>query len=125
MTSNFSMSYMQLLFWFQMIIPYHRDHYTFMRLKVCGDLGQVLFTPYYLKDEESIRKAMQHSNVVINLIGRQWETRNFSFEDVNIEGPARLARIAREMGVKRFIHISDINARENPKVRQSIKPNCA
>eukprot|EP00095_Tigriopus_kingsejongensis_P005589 maker-scaffold12_size759060-snap-gene-6.21 protein:Tk05589 transcript:maker-scaffold12_size759060-snap-gene-6.21-mRNA-1 annotation:"nadh dehydrogenase 1 alpha subcomplex subunit mitochondrial precursor" len=99
----------------QMILPYHRDHYTFMRLKVCGDLGQVLFNPYSLQDEESIRESMKYSNVVINLVGRQWETRNFSFQDINVEAPAKMARIAREMGVKRFIHISDINARENPK----------
>ena len=39
----------------QMIIPYHGEHYDSMRLKVCGDLGQVLFTPYNLKDEESIK----------------------------------------------------------------------
>ncbi len=28
---------------------------------------------------------MQHSNVVVNLIGREFETRNFSFQDVNVE----------------------------------------
>jgi nucleoside-diphosphate-sugar epimerase len=59
---------------------------------------------------------MAHSNVVINCIGREWPTRNFSLEEVNIHGPARLARIARESGVKRFVHISAINAREQPKV---------
>jgi NADH dehydrogenase (ubiquinone) 1 alpha subcomplex subunit 9 len=39
----------------QMIIPYRGDHYRQMRLKVCGDLGQVLFSPYDLRDEEAIR----------------------------------------------------------------------
>ena len=29
---------------------------------------------FHLKDEESVRKAVQHSNVVINLIGRDYET---------------------------------------------------
>jgi NADH dehydrogenase (ubiquinone) 1 alpha subcomplex subunit 9 len=59
---------------------------------------------------------MQHSNVVVNLIGRDWATRNFSLEEVNVTGPARLARIARECGVERFVHISNINAREKPEV---------
>jgi len=99
----------------QFIVPYHGDHYDVMRLKVCGDLGQVLFTPYYLKDEESCRKAMQHSDVVINLIGREYETRNYKFEDINIHGPKMLARLARECGVQNFIHISALNAREKPK----------
>ncbi len=100
----------------QIIIPYRSDPYDSLRLKVCGDLGQVLFTRYDLRDEESIRKAMKYSEVVINLVGRNFETSNFKFKDVNTDGPARLARIAREMGVKRFIHISSINASENPEV---------
>jgi len=107
----------------QFIVPYHGDHYDVMRLKVCGDLGQVLFTPYYLKDEESCRKAMQHSDVVINLIGREYETRNYKFEDVNIHGPKMLARLARECGVQNFIHISAINAREKPKRLFMPKPS--
>jgi len=99
----------------QMIIPYKGDFYDTQRLKVCGDLGQVLFTPYHLKDEESIRKSMKYSDVVVNCIGREYETRNFKFKDVNVTGPATLARIAKEMGVKRFIHISSINASDKPE----------
>jgi len=41
-----------------------------------GDLTQlILFTPFYLQDEASIRKAMEYSNVVTNLAGREWETK--------------------------------------------------
>merc|ERR1711936_632843 len=99
----------------QMIIPYRGDFYDVQRLKVCGDLGQVLFTPYHLKDEESIKKAMKYSDVVINATGREYETLNFKFKDINVTGPALLAKCAREMGVKRFIHISSINASDNPQ----------
>ena len=107
----------------QFIVPYRGDHYDVLRLKVCGDLGQVLFTPYNLKDEESCRKAMMHSDVVINLAGREYETMNFKFEDVNIHGPKLLARLARECGVKSFIHISALNAREKPKRLFMPKPS--
>lgn len=100
----------------QIIIPYRGDYYAAQRLKVAGDLGQVLFSPYDLRDEESIRTAMKYSDVVVNLVGREFETRNFKFHDVHVTGAATLARIAREMGVKRFIHISSINASENPTV---------
>jgi len=75
----------------------------------------VLFCPFELKDEDSIRRAVQHSTIVINLIGRGIETSNFSFEDVNITGPAAIARICREMGVKRLVHMSSINARAEPE----------
>jgi len=82
---------------------------------MCGDLGQVLFFPFELKDDESLRKVMQYSNVVINLVGRDYETRNFSFQDVHVDGPRRMARIAKEAGVERFIHMSHLNATANPQ----------
>jgi NADH dehydrogenase (ubiquinone) 1 alpha subcomplex subunit 9 len=59
---------------------------------------------------------MRYSNIVVNLIGKQYETRNFKFKDVNVDGARRIARIAREEGVERLIHISAINAREKPDV---------
>jgi len=99
----------------QMIFPYRGEHYKMMRLKPIGDLGQVLFAPFELKDEDSIRKVVSHSNIVINLIGRDWETKNFSYEDVNVTGPQRIARICKEAGVERLVHMSHINARENPE----------
>jgi NADH dehydrogenase (ubiquinone) 1 alpha subcomplex subunit 9 len=58
---------------------------------------------------------MKYSDIVINATGREYETRNFKFHDINVKGPANLARMAREMGVKRFVHISSINAKENPQ----------
>lgn len=98
----------------QLIIPYRGDAYEALRLRVCGDLGQVLFQPFNLKDEEAIEKAVRYSNVVINLVGRDWETRNFNFNDVHVEGARRLARISKEAGVKKFIHVSALNCSENP-----------
>ncbi len=97
-----------------MIVPYRSDAYEVRQLKLMGDLGQVLFQPFHLEDEEALRKAMKYSNVVINLIGRDWETKHFSFEKVHVEGARRLARIAREMGVEKFVHMSALNATPSP-----------
>lgn len=99
----------------QMILPYRGDNYEVGPLKLTGDLGQVLFHPFDLKDEDSIRRAVKYSNVVINLIGRDWETKNYKFEDVNVHGARRLARISREMGVEKFIHLSALNATPKPE----------
>jgi NADH dehydrogenase (ubiquinone) 1 alpha subcomplex subunit 9 len=102
---------------FQLILPYRGDHYDALRLKLVGDLGQVLFAPYDLRDEESIKKAIRYSNVVINLVGRDWETKNFSFDDAHVKGARTLARLAQEAGVEKFIHVSALNVTSNPKVR--------
>lgn len=88
-----------------------------------GDLGQVWFQPFDLRDEDSIRQSVKYSNVVINLIGRDWETKNFKFDDVHVKGARRLARISREMGVEKFIHVSALNATPKPAVRFSVMFN--
>lgn len=98
-----------------MVLPYRGDTMDLLRLRVSGDLGQIYFTPYNLKDEDSIRKAVKYSNVVVNLVGRDWETKNFKFNDVHVEGARRLARISKECGVDRFIHISALNASDDPE----------
>lgn len=41
--------------------------------------------------------------------------RNFSFNEVHVNGPRRLARIAHECGVEKFIHFSALNASPRPQ----------
>lgn len=77
----------------QMILPYRGDHCEAIRLKVSGDLGQVLFHFYHLQDEKAIREAVKYSNVVINLVGREFETKNFKFNDVHVTGARNIARL--------------------------------
>ncbi|KAL0123306.1 hypothetical protein PUN28_005683 [Cardiocondyla obscurior] len=97
----------------QLILPYRGDMYDCMPLKLCGDLGQILFHPFHLRDEESIRKCIKYSNVVINLIGRDYETKNFTFHEVHVEGARRLARLCKEANVEHFIHMSALNLGDN------------
>ncbi|XP_029644047.1 NADH dehydrogenase [ubiquinone] 1 alpha subcomplex subunit 9, mitochondrial [Octopus sinensis] len=99
----------------QVIVPYRGEASEVLRLKLCGDLGQILFFPYNLRDDESIQKVMKYSNVVINMVGRDWETRNFKFNDVHVDGARRIARLARECGVERLIHFSSLNASPDPQ----------
>ncbi|CAF0967108.1 unnamed protein product [Adineta steineri] len=107
----------------QIIVPYRGDVYGLRELRVLGDLGQILFTPFHGKDEASIRRALEHSNVVINLIGRQSETRNFSYDDVHVKMSRTIARLSRECGVQRLIHFSALNASPNPPAIIFRKPS--
>lgn len=56
---------------------------------------------------------MRHSDVVYNLVGRDWETKNFSYTDVHATAAGDIARIAREEGVDRLVHVSHLNADVN------------
>ncbi|NXV49715.1 NDUA9 dehydrogenase, partial [Uria aalge] len=94
----------------QVIIPYRCDQYDLMYLRPMGDLGQLLFLEWDSKDKDSIRRAVEHSNVVINLVGKEWETKNFSFEDEFVNIPKSIAQITREAGVETLVHISHLNA---------------
>lgn len=98
-----------------MIIPYRGDFYDAARLKVAGDLGQVLFLPYDVRDYESVLKAMKYSNVVINLIGRDWETKNFKMDDVHVKAARTIAKAAKESGVQKLIHMSALNCSPKPQ----------
>ncbi|KAL1129932.1 hypothetical protein AAG570_012876, partial [Ranatra chinensis] len=99
----------------QLVLPYRGDAGEMLRLKLVGDLGQVLFQPYSIRDDDSIRKAISYSNVVINLVGREWETKNFTFDDVHEHWPRKLAKMCREQGIEKLIHVSALNASEFPE----------
>ncbi|XP_054856642.1 NADH dehydrogenase [ubiquinone] 1 alpha subcomplex subunit 9, mitochondrial [Eublepharis macularius] len=94
----------------QVIIPYRCDPYDMMYLRPMGDLGQLLFMEWDTRDKDSIRRALECSNVVINLVGKEWETRNFTYEDVFVNIPRDIARLSREAGVEKLIHVSHLNA---------------
>ncbi|XP_019320345.1 NADH dehydrogenase [ubiquinone] 1 alpha subcomplex subunit 9, mitochondrial [Panthera pardus] len=94
----------------QVIIPYRCEAYDTMHLRPMGDLGQIIFLEWNGKDKDSIRRAVKHSNVVINLVGRDWETKNFDFEDVFVKIPQAIAQVSKEAGVEKFIHVSHLNA---------------
>ncbi|XP_044517015.1 NADH dehydrogenase [ubiquinone] 1 alpha subcomplex subunit 9, mitochondrial-like [Gracilinanus agilis] len=94
----------------QVIVPYRCEPYDITYLKPMGDLGQLIFLEWNAKIRSSIQRALEHSNVVINLLGRDWETKNFDFSDVFATIPQSIARLAKEAGVETFIHVSHLNA---------------
>ncbi|CAI2165222.1 7179_t:CDS:10 [Funneliformis geosporum] len=96
----------------QVVVPY-RDEDSKRHLKVTGDLGQIVSTEFDLRNEQNIIEAVRHSDIVYNLIGRDYETKNFTFEKVHIEGAERIAKICKELGVSRLVHMSALNADVN------------
>ncbi|XP_058045995.1 NADH dehydrogenase [ubiquinone] 1 alpha subcomplex subunit 9, mitochondrial isoform X1 [Ahaetulla prasina] len=94
----------------QVVIPYRCDEYDLLYLRPMGDLGQLIFMEWNSHDKDSTRRALENSHVVINLVGRDWETRNFKYEDVFISIPRDIARLSKEAGVEKLIHFSHLNS---------------
>ncbi|KAI9363766.1 hypothetical protein BD770DRAFT_469680 [Pilaira anomala] len=95
------------------VVIANRDPDESRHLKVTGDLGQIIPLEFNLKDKETLVECVRHSDVVYNLIGRDYETKNYSFNDVNAEGARRLAEACAENGVSKFIQVSALNASED------------
>lgn len=87
-------------------------------LKVAGDLGVVNFVEFDFRNVQSIEDAVKNSDIVYNLIGREYETKNFSYDDVHVEGAKRIAEAVDKYNVPRFVHVSAFNANSSDKVSQ-------
>ena len=94
----------------QVSAPYRGDELNSRHLRPMGDLGQVVPVPFDLRDEDSISDAMKGMDVVVNLMGKHYETHNFSYDDVHRGGAAKLAQLAKENHVRHFVHVSALGA---------------
>jgi len=91
------------------VVPFRGELSAINHLKPAGDIGQIVpiwYSPYH---KESIRRAIQHSSLVINMIGASRETKNYSLEDANIETARNIAEVCAEKDV-RYIHLSAMGA---------------
>lgn len=104
-------------------------------LKPMFDLGNAAFYFYEGRDEASMEAAMEGCDVVVNMVGKRYETKsllptddvgnfkpmggsrvNYSYKEVNVDIAGRLARAATKMGVTQFIHVSALAA-ANPDTK--------
>ncbi|KAJ4001707.1 39kDa subunit of Ndufa9, NADH ubiquinone oxidoreductase [Lentinula boryana] len=110
----------------QVIIPY-RDEDEKRHLKPMGDLGQIVPMEWDIRNENQIAECVRHSDIVFNLVGRDYATkcvfhlivtctpkfllfRSFDFTSVQVDGAERIARVTAQSGVPRFVHVSHLNA---------------
>ena len=63
-----------------------------------------------LHDEASVAAALAGAYGAVNAVSLYVETGRASFDAVHVDGAARLAKCAREVGVERLVHVSGIGA---------------
>lgn len=92
------------------------------------DLGQLGLIPFSPRDDASIIESIQRSDIVINLIGKHYETKhlvptrradgklsriNYDFNEVHCDIARRIARLTKQAGIETLIHVSALSADAN------------
>lgn len=79
-------------------------------VRTYGVVGQVEPILCNIRDDASVRAAMQGADAAVNCVGILTESGKNGFDAVQSEGAERVARIAAEEGVARLVQISAIGA---------------
>ena len=79
-------------------------------LQPMGDVGQIMAVQANLRNEDSIRRAVDGASAVVISVGVLASGGRQTFGALHAEGPGLVAKAARAAGVKRLVHISAIGA---------------
>lgn len=79
-------------------------------LQPMGVVGQIFPVQANLRFADSVARAVDGADVVINAVGILAPTGAQSFEAIHVEGAARIAKAAKAAGADRLVHISAIGA---------------
>jgi len=65
-----------------------------------------------ISDKQALSSALKDADAVINLIGVLHQSRRSSFNNMHQQLPAQLAAICIDLGIKRLLHMSSLQAAE-------------
>lgn len=82
-------------------------------LQPMGGVGQIHAVQANLRYPESVARAVEGSDAVVNLVGLLYKSGRQTFDAVHVEGARAVARAAREARVKMMVHVSAIGADAN------------
>ena len=85
-----------------------RDPEGAMQLRPLGDVGQIGIVQANARNEDSIARAVQGADAVINLCGILYQKGQQTFQAVHCDGAQAIAAAAKAAGAKRLVHVSAI-----------------
>jgi len=84
-----------------------------MFLLPAGFPGQIQLFKANVNDEESVARALEGADAVVNLVGVLYGSGEQGFEALHSDALARLAKLARAAGIADFVHLSALGADSN------------
>jgi NADH dehydrogenase len=79
-------------------------------LQPLGSVGQIHAVQANLRDEASVRRAVEGADGVVNLVGILQQSGKQSFDAVQAKGAGTIAKAARDAGVRSLVHVSALGA---------------
>lgn len=79
-------------------------------LQPMGGVGQIMPVQANLRYPDSVHRAVEGADAVVNLVGILFETGRQSFSAVQADGPKVIAEAAKRCGATSLVHVSAIGA---------------
>ena len=90
-------------------VPMRRPHLG-LDLKVIGNVGQVQLVQANLRYPDSVARAVEGADAVVNLVAVLAESGQQTFDALHVEGARTLAQACADQGIDDLVHISAIGA---------------
>lgn len=85
-------------------------------LRLAGDPGQIQLVQANLRVASSVQRAMEHADIVVNLVGLLYEKGPQNFRKIHIDGAQGIADAAKAHGIRHVVHVSAIGADDTSRV---------
>ena len=92
-----------------------RDTESAMFLKPMGNVGQIVPVQVDITDDSAVRGAVAGAHAVVNLVGILFQRKKGQFDAIHHQAAGRIARLAKEAGVARYVHMSALGADADSK----------
>jgi uncharacterized protein YbjT (DUF2867 family) len=79
-------------------------------LRVMGDVGQIQLVQANVRNADSVARALEGADGVVNLVGILFEKGKQTFDSTQGEGANTVATAAAAAGIARYVHMSAIGA---------------
>lgn len=79
-------------------------------LQPMGGVGQIHAVQANLRYPESVARAVEGSDAVVNLVGLLYKSGPQTFEAIHVDGARAIARAAHQARVRHLVHVSAIGA---------------
>jgi NADH dehydrogenase len=89
-------------------------------LQPMGVVGQIHAVQANLRFADSVVRAVESADTVVNAVGILAPVGAQTFEAVHVDGARRVAKAAREAGARRLVHISALGADEKSNSRYAV-----